>query len=109
MATADNLRSLLTRGCFSCLHFSGHGHPDTLAFEDACGAAHLLDLSSLRKLIAAGGGQAPLQLAFVNCCFSSVAAQHLAECGIPHVIASPLRLQDVAAAAFTRGLYSELA
>ena len=50
-----------------------------------------------------------MQLVFVNCCYSAVAAHHFVECGIQHVIASPLQLRDVAAAAFTRGLYMALA
>ena len=61
VATADNFRSLLTLGAFSCLHFSGHGHPHALAFEDACGGAHLVTLPQLRRLMSAGGGQAPVQ------------------------------------------------
>ncbi|KAL1515642.1 hypothetical protein AB1Y20_002260 [Prymnesium parvum] len=108
VATADNFRSLLTLGAFSCLHFSGHGHPNAIAFEDNCGAAHFVDLQQLRRLMAAGDGQAPLQLVFVNCCYSAVAAHNFVECGIRHVIASPLQLRDVAAASFTRGLYMAL-
>ena len=50
-----------------------------------------------------------MRLVFVNCCYSGVAAQHFVDAGIPHVVCSPLRLRDAAAAAFTRGLYMALA
>ena len=40
---------------------------------------------------------------------SALAAQHFVDAGIPHVVCSPLRLRDAAAAAFTRGLYMALA
>ena len=109
VATVDNLRSLLTRGAFSCLHFSGHGHPDALAFEDPQGAAHFISLQHLQRLICAGDSSSHVQLVFVNCCYSGVAAQHFVDAGIPHVVCSPERLRDAAAAAFTRGLYMALA
>lgn len=109
VATVDNFRALITRGDFSCLHFSGHGHPHALAFEDHCGAAHFIDIASLRRLMSAGGGAPSVSLVFVNCCHSDVAAQEFVDCGVRHVIASPLRLRDSAAAAFTRGLYMALA
>ena len=109
VATVDNLRSLLTRGAFSCLHFSGHGHPDALAFEDPQGAAHFISLQHLQRLICAGDSSSHVQLVFVNCCYSGVAAQHFVDAGIPHVVCSPTRLRDAAAAAFTRGLYMALA
>ena len=109
VATVDNLRSLLTRGVFSCLHFSGHGHPDSLAFEDPCGAAHFISLPLLQQLISAGDSTRAVRLVFVNCCYSGVAAQHFVDAGIPHVVCSPLRLRDAAAAAFTRGFYMALA
>ena len=46
VATVDNFRSLLTLGRFNAVHFSGHGHPHSLAFEDGCGAAHFVDLGA---------------------------------------------------------------
>ena len=57
-ATADNLRSLLTRGVFNALHFSGHGVPHALAFEDGHGQAHFIELAMLKRLMAAGSGTA---------------------------------------------------
>jgi hypothetical protein len=53
-AMAQNLGTLVTLGC-RVLHYSGHGHPDFLAFEDERGGMHALDTDMLRQLCRAGG------------------------------------------------------
>src|SRR5919108_4888127 len=51
-ATAQNLSTLVTLGC-RVLHYSGHGHPDFLAFEDERGGMHALGTDMLRQLCGA--------------------------------------------------------
>ena len=55
VATSNNLRTLVTLGC-RALHYTGHGLPSCLAFEDGEGKMHGLDAESLKRLFAAGGG-----------------------------------------------------
>src|SRR5258708_2044658 len=54
-ATTENLRTAATRGC-CILHYSGHGAPDFLAFEDGRGAMHAVCPEQIRDLCSAGGG-----------------------------------------------------
>ena len=52
-ATADTLRTLVTLGA-RALHYSGHGHPDFLSFENGRGGIHAMEIDTLTKLFAAG-------------------------------------------------------
>ena len=63
-ATTERLRDEVTRGT-TCLHYSGHGSPSHLSFEDGCGGLHVVDDKRLRSLCAAGGIQ-KLQFVFVS-------------------------------------------
>ena len=42
VATTENFSTMVLLGC-EALHFSGHGLPGFLAFEDGRGGAHLID------------------------------------------------------------------
>ena len=53
-ASTEKLRNITTLGC-QAIHYSGHGHPDYLSFEDGAGALHMVDVETLRSLCAAGG------------------------------------------------------
>ena len=54
-ATTEKLRSLVTLGCHA-LHFSGHGHPRCLTFEDGAGGLQAVHHERLRALVGAAGG-----------------------------------------------------
>ena len=43
-ATSDTLRTLVTLGS-RALHYSGHGHPDFLSFENGRGGNSLIKIS----------------------------------------------------------------
>jgi hypothetical protein len=49
----ENLRSSVTTRC-RAIHYSGHGFPSGLAFEDKAGSAHMFEAIILRNLVAAG-------------------------------------------------------
>lgn len=108
-ATADNFSILVLLGCRT-LHYSGHGHPDFLAFEDGRGEAHLLDADRLRELFAAGG-QSGVQLVFVSACHSRKVGDAFVEAGVPHVVAVRLEepVYDIAAQTFAKAFYQALA
>ncbi|MCP4348145.1 MAG: tetratricopeptide repeat protein [Desulfobacterales bacterium] len=107
-ANADNLREQINLGS-QILHYSGHGHPDFLAFEGENGIAHPLDTDSLKNLIAAGGNS-PLRLVFVSACHSRKAGEAFAEAGVKHVIAVKLEtpVYDRAARVFAGQFYHAL-
>ena len=109
-ATTDRLRTVVTLGACSGLHYSGHGDPTGLLCEDGRGGAHFVRVPALKKLLQAGG-VASLQFVFVSACFSEAAAQAFIEAGVPHVVAVKVntRVSDHAAHAFTRAFYLALA
>jgi len=109
-ATTDRLRTLVTLGHCAGLHYSGHGDPSHLCMEDGRGAAHIVPIEQLRKLLRAGG-VASLQFVFVSACYSEAAAQAFIDAGVLHVIAVRVntRVSDVAAHTFTRAFYLSLA
>ena len=47
------------RGNIGCraIHYSGHGNPDCLSFEDGMGGLHIVQADTLRRLCAAGRGR----------------------------------------------------
>ena len=47
-ATVDHLQEQVSQGC-EILHYSGHGHPDFLAFEGKTGVAHALEVRTLKN------------------------------------------------------------
>jgi len=107
-ATTERLRDELTRGC-RALHYSGHGSPAHLSFEDSAGGLHVVDDAMLRSLCAAGTQK--LQLVFVSACFSQRAGQAFADAGVPHVLCVNVQEQllDRAAQIFTHAFYLALA
>ena len=67
VATSDNLRTLVTIGC-RALHYSGHGMPRCLAFENGKGEMHALATETMKNLFSAGGGAAGVRFVFVSAC-----------------------------------------
>ena len=108
-ATVDHFTTLVLLGC-RALHYSGHGHPDFLAFEDGSGKVHRLDADMLRELFAAGGPSGA-QLAFVSACHSRSAGEAFIEAGVPHVVCVRLEepVYDMAARKFAKNFYLALA
>jgi hypothetical protein len=107
-ATTDKLRTAVTLGC-RALHFSGHGHPQGLNFEDGKAGLQFVKVDTLRDLCVAGGSQ--LEFVFVSACHSKLAGEAFAAAGVPHVVCVKLdaRLLDSAANVFTRAFYLSLA
>lgn len=109
-ATVDALRSAVTLGS-RVVHFSGHGHPEFLCFEDLRGLAVGCSPTQLTRIVAAGG-LGLLRLVVVNSCHSQKAGEAFVEAGVPHVVAVSCRsnnhdgrVSDRAATAFCRAFY----
>jgi len=71
-ATTDKLRTAVTLGC-RALHFSGHGHPQGLNFEDGKSGLQFVTVEKLAELCSAGGSQ--LEFVFVSACYSRRAGE----------------------------------
>jgi hypothetical protein len=106
-ATTDQLRSAVTLGC-KALHFSGHGHPDWLNFEDGRSGLQIVTVERLEKLCSAGGIK--LDFVFVSACYSRNAGEAFAAAGVKHVVCVSVdaQLLDTAATIFTRAFYLAL-
>jgi len=107
-ASTDYLRTLVTLGC-RALHFTGHGNPDFLAFEDGKGGTQPIDAEILKELFEAGHTR-NVQLVFVSACFSARAGEAFAAAGVPHVVAVRLdtSVYDDSARTFARAFYLAL-
>ena len=92
----------------TALHFSGHGHPQGLNFEDGRSGLQFVNVDTLKDLCIAGGSK--LEFVFVSACHSKRAGEAFAEAGVPHVVCVKLdaRLLDTAANVFTRAFYIAL-
>lgn len=106
-ATTDSLRTALSIGC-RALHFSGHGHPQCLNFEDGRGGLQLVSVETLTRLLRAGGLK--LDFVFVSACHSRKTGQAFVDAGVAHVVCVKVEamIQDSAAMAFTRAFYLAL-
>ena len=105
----SRLLATLTKRC-SCLHYSGHGHPHFLPFEDGMGGPNWLNVQDIKELIVRDGN-APFKFVFVSACHSGLAGETFASAGVPHVVCcqQESELKDTAALAFTRSFYLALA
>jgi hypothetical protein len=82
-ATTDTLRTALSFGC-KALHFSGHGIPKGLCFEDGRLGLQVVKVNQLKDLLGAGGLQ--LQFVFVSACYSMEIGEAFVKAGVPHVV-----------------------
>lgn len=107
IATAQNLRTLLTMGSVM-IHYSGHGTCDALAFENQRGELHKLDAESLKLLFQAGSVET--KITFVSACYSEEVGRKFADAGIPHVVAvkRAFRVTDNASRIFAENFYISL-
>jgi hypothetical protein len=108
-AEAERLQRALLRRRFDVLHYTGHGSPDALAFEDGRGGLHPLTAGQLAALVCPGG-QLGFRLAFLSACHSGGLAAALLDAGVPHVVAvdPDEPVMDRAATAFARAFYAAL-
>ena len=83
-ATADALRTLLSLGSCRALHFSGHGLPRGLCFEDGRAGLHVMNVQQLTDLLAAGG--LALEFVFVSACYSKEIGETFVKAGVQHVV-----------------------
>ncbi|MCB9547676.1 MAG: tetratricopeptide repeat protein [Myxococcales bacterium] len=88
------------------VHFSGHGRPDALLFEEADGRAAPASLGALAGLFAAA--RVPVEVVVFNACYSAAAAQAV----VPHVgcaVGAAEPIGDAAAVKLAGALYRALA
>ena len=105
VATPQNLRAIATIGAVM-IHYSGHGIPGELVFEDGRGGIHHVDVDLLKPFFSAGGVQT--KLVFVGTCHSEAAGRKFVEAGVPHVIAVSDRVADISSRIFAQHLYFAL-
>ena len=79
-ATTERLSACLSKRC-TCLHYSGHGHPSFLTFEDGKGGLHGVKVDHLKQSLVSGDGSAPFQFVFVSACHSKSAGQAFVDAG----------------------------
>ena len=82
-ATTNRLRTLLSLGC-RALHFSGHGLPNGLCFEDGRSGLQIVGAMQLRDLLGAGG--LSLKFVFVSACYSKEIGEAFVRAGVSHVV-----------------------
>jgi hypothetical protein len=73
-AHCDRLLKVMAKGC-TCLHYSGHGDPSFLPFEDGKGKTDEITVERLKKLLIPPDGVAPLKVVFVSACHSVCAGR----------------------------------
>ena len=82
-ATTESLRTALSLGCCT-LHFSGHGKPGGLCFEDGRSGLQVVSVGALKEFLSAGG--ISLQFVFVSACYSKAIGEAFVKAGVPHVV-----------------------
>ena len=82
-ATTESLRTALSLGC-RALHFSGHGKPGGLCFEDGRSGLQVVSVGALKNFLSAGG--ISLQFVFVSACYSKEIGEAFVKAGVPHVV-----------------------
>ena len=107
-ATPNKLRDMVTMGC-RALHFSGHGFPQFLCFEDGYGGLRVMEEGMLRSLCSSSTNH-QLDFVFVSACFSKNVGQAFVDAGVPHVVCVNIdsALLDLEARTFTRSFYLSL-
>eukprot|EP01033_Poteriospumella_lacustris_P004825 gene4826-3460_t len=103
-ATTNTLRTILSFGG-RALHFSGHGLPNGLCFEDGRSGLQIVGATQLKDLLGAGG--LSLKFVFVSACYSREIGEAFVRAGVSHVVCVKIdsKIQDSAAMAFTRAFY----
>lgn len=86
------------------LHFSGHGNPEGLCFENEAGTVQIVSKVALGNFFCQ---QSRLKLVVLNACYSHEQAQGIAD-ATGHVIAMKGNLRDQDAVQFSREFYTAL-
>lgn len=115
IADLHSFRKALSHQC-RVLHFSGHGVPGKILFENGKCEAQLISAEVLKKLIEAGTNamkehhRFALQIVFISACYSESVAEAFVAAGVPHVVAMQKEesVLDEYALEFTRGFYTAL-
>jgi len=109
-ATTGNLIKAMTHKC-NVLHYSGHGFPGYLAFEDenSVGDTHMLQDVILNKMVSSGR-RLQLQFVFTSACHSEAVGQAFVSVGVPHVVSidTKFEVSDEGAMTFTKYFYEAL-
>ncbi|KAL3928890.1 MAG: hypothetical protein SGBAC_012449 [Bacillariaceae sp.] len=108
-ATLDNFRAYLSKGTAGVLHFSCHGHPDQLAFENGAGYIEGIQPEALKKIMASS--KVPIKLVVVNSFHSGRIGKAFLDAGVPHVVCCHHSevFRDKASGGFIKNLYRGLA
>src|SRR5688572_7549413 len=106
-ATVDDLRRALLEHRPQILHISGHGSDEGLSLEDNSGEEHRINPEALAELVALS--KPPVEIVFLNACFSATHADEFASFKVPCLIAMSTSVTDAGAIEFTRGFYDSLA
>lgn len=98
-----------TPGC-RIIHFTGHGTPGAVTFEDTAGAMYLLNARGLRELFAVGDGAQGVEFVFVSACHSQDVGLAFVAAGVPHVVAVKTddEVLDKASLEFAKQFYTAL-
>lgn len=102
-ATIDDLRRALLLKQFNVVHFSGHGTPGGLVFEDAQGKLMVPHSAALAELLQRRG----VTVALLNACYS-LSVGEISALGLDYTIASTGSISDPGAIEFARGFYDAL-
>jgi hypothetical protein len=99
----------VTSGC-KCIHYSGHGYPQYLAFEDSkrIGETHLVHHDLIREVC--DDEDQRIEFVFASACHSEAVGQAFIEAGIQHVVAvnTKFEVTDEAASMFTEHFYNSI-
>lgn len=106
-ASFDDLLTVLNELAPDILHFSGHGDVGLVVFDDATldGDAHEVEFDLLKSALEATDN--PPKLVVLNSCFGAIAAVDLLG-KVEAVVAMNDSIDDTAASAFARQLYSAI-
>ncbi|EQC34158.1 hypothetical protein SDRG_08366 [Saprolegnia diclina VS20] len=113
VADVHTFRKVISYGC-RALHFSGHGVPGKVIFENGTCEAHFLSQQELKTLLLAGvQGTSPentMRLVFVSACHSESVAEAFVSAGVPHVVVVPKedKVLDQKAMEFSKAFYTAL-
>jgi ankyrin repeat protein/serine/threonine protein kinase len=108
-ASLDRLNAFLAQEISNVLHFSGHGHPSYVAWEDERGGLNMVDAETLKRMVKSASHK--MKLVFISACHSEWVAQAFIDAGVPHAVCCLVdeQLHHVAASEFTRNFYRALA
>lgn len=112
-ATVEQLRAEVSNNC-RAIHFSGHGAPGMLFFENGRGGVEALSADMLRMICSAGDTQKNehrLEFVFVSACHSEHVGEAFVNAGVPHVVCAKVedRVLDRLAQSFSKIFYHSLA